>query len=962
MELDYKSIFEKSPDLCVVLDKALRIVAASDAYLDALGLARAGLAGRFFFDVFPPRQGSAGQAFDARAASALHSLRASFERVLQTGSADALAPQRHDLRPPAGQGGGLQVRYWRPVTLPIVGTDGATACLLHRLENATEFVQLQTQQAQQEHLSDELLARTTQMQADLWARSREVSQASVQLRQANAGLQALYAESVALDTLKNEFFANVSHELRTPLTLILGPLEQLLAQPDLPLAQRRALSVMQRNARLLQRQVGNLLDLAKLEAGHLQLEYSACNLAALVRLTASHFEAAAAERRMALQIDAPASLPAALDTRKVESMVLNLLANAFRFTPDGGTVRVRVRVRGAQVVIDVEDSGPGVPEALREAIFERFTQAPAGAQNAHGGTGLGLAIVRQFAQLHGGSVRAGASSLGGAHFELALARQAPAGAQVGAAALPAAGGAAQAGALAPSAPPGPAAAHVLIIEDHLEMNAYLAGALAPHYRISRAFDGAQGLKLALLPDRPDLIVSDMMMPGLRGDALVQALRQERALEDVPIVIVTAKSDEALRARLLEHGGVQDYLQKPFSVAELLARVHGLLASRRRAAGRLRQSEAHYRTLFDSIDEGFCIIEVLFDADGRAVDYLFLESNPSFEKQTGMKDVQGKRMREFVPDQDAHWFEIYGQVALTGQALRFENESKPLGRWFDVYAFRYGEPESRQVALLFTDVTARRRSEEALREAERRKDQFLSLLAHELRNPLAPIRNAVKIMRLSPAADAAPLGRLLPMMERQLAHMARLLDDLLDVSRIANGKIELRCQPIDVAQAVQAAVEANQPLIDSMGHRIAVALPPGPLGLQADLARLTQVVSNLVHNAATHSPPGARIEVEVQRQGDEAIVCVRDDGAGIDPADLERIFELFAQAGTPFSRSQGGLGIGLSLVRTLVGLHGGRIQARSAGLGRGSEFTVWLPLPDALPFPPPPPGGAPKAAP
>jgi signal transduction histidine kinase len=229
------------------------------------------------------------------------------------------------------------------------------------------------------------------------------------------------------------------------------------------------------------------------------------------------------------------------------------------------------------------------------------------------------------------------------------------------------------------------------------------------------------------------------------------------------------------------------------------------------------------------------------------------------------------------------------------------------------------------------------------ESDRRKDQFVSLIAHELRNPLAPVRNAVKILSLSPAAASAPLVQLLPMMERQLAHMARLLDDLLDVSRIATGKIELHKTRVDAAQAVQSAVEANEPLIESMGHQITLALPVAPLWLDADLARLTQIISNLVHNAATHSPPASHIEVSAAREADEVVLRVKDNGNGIAPDDLERIFEMFAQAGAPFARSQGGLGIGLALVRTLVGMHGGRIEARSAGLAKGSEFIVWLPM-------------------
>jgi PAS domain S-box-containing protein len=459
--------------------------------------------------------------------------------------------------------------------------------------------------------------------------------------------------------------------------------------------------------------------------------------------------------------------------------------------------------------------------------------------------------------------------------------------------------------------------------------------------VSRAFDGQEAVRKALLPDRPDLIIADIMMPGMSGDVMVDELRRHGALADIPIVMLTAKADDALRLRLLRRG-VQDYLQKPFPVEELLLRVQMLLAECKRLK-ELRESEERYRTLFDSIDEGFCIVRMLFDESDKAIDYRFVKTNAAFEQQSGMFDVQGKRMRELVPNIEDEWFETYGKVALTGEPSRFDIRSELLERWFNAFAFRYGPAEQRQVAILLKDITASKQSEETLREADRRKDQFLALLAHELRNPLAPIRNAVQILRLSPAAQAMPASQLLPMMERQLAHMARLLDDLMDVSRIANGKIELRKERVDMAQAVQAAVEANKPLIEAMGHQISVSLPPQPVMLVADPVRLAQIVSNLLNNAANYSASGGRIALSVQREDSEVRLSVKDSGVGISAKDLDKVFGLFVQVGSPFTRPQSGLGIGLSLVRTLVDMHGGRVEALSEGPGKGSEFIVRLPV-------------------
>jgi signal transduction histidine kinase len=240
-----------------------------------------------------------------------------------------------------------------------------------------------------------------------------------------------------------------------------------------------------------------------------------------------------------------------------------------------------------------------------------------------------------------------------------------------------------------------------------------------------------------------------------------------------------------------------------------------------------------------------------------------------------------------------------------------------------------------------DFLARLRFEEALKEADRRKDEFLATLAHELRNPLAPIRNALQILRLS--SDPRVLEQARIMMERQMGQMVRLIDDLLDVSRITRGKVQLRKERVVLAAVVQNAVEACRPLIGSCGQELIVTLPPEPIFLDADPTRLTQVFSNLLNNSARDSDRGARIDLSASRQGKEVVVKVKDTGIGIPLDMVPRVFELFTQAHRGEQRSQGGLGIGLTLVKRLVEMHGGDIQARSAGRGHGSEFIICLPL-------------------
>jgi signal transduction histidine kinase len=227
------------------------------------------------------------------------------------------------------------------------------------------------------------------------------------------------------------------------------------------------------------------------------------------------------------------------------------------------------------------------------------------------------------------------------------------------------------------------------------------------------------------------------------------------------------------------------------------------------------------------------------------------------------------------------------------------------------------------------------------EANRRKDEFLATLAHELRNPLAPIRNSVSLLRLSGAA--APAGQVWEMMHRQVEHMVRLVDDLMEVSRLTRGTIELRKSVVDLAEVIAAAVETSRPLIDSARHQLSVELPAGALPVEADAMRLAQVFCNLLNNAVRYTDSGGRIGIAARREGGAVLVTVSDTGIGIAPEALPRVFDMFVQVDAGDRRAQTGLGIGLTLARSLVEMHGGSVAARSPGIGRGSEFVVRLPL-------------------
>ena len=284
-------------------------------------------------------------------------------------------------------------------------------------------------------------------------------------------------------------------------------------------------------------------------------------------------------------------------------------------------------------------------------------------------------------------------------------------------------------------------------------------------------------------------------------------------------------------------------------------------------------------------------------------------------------------------------------------------------WFRPYPTPVHDPEGRLVGgiNMLLDITESRRAEATLREADRRKNEFLAMLAHELRNPLAPIRNALQILHASPgltapgaATDGALGGRrvdpsraaesALQMMERQVGQMVRLVDDLLDVSRISLGKIDLRPERINLAAVLHQVEQASRAAFEARGNTLAVSLPDEPVVLDADPTRLVQIIGNLVNNACKFTPPGGRVELSAARDGNEnVLIRVHDNGIGIEAADLPRVFTLFTQVDSSLGRAAGGLGIGLALVKDLVTLHGGTVAVHSAGAGHGSDFEVRLPI-------------------
>jgi PAS domain S-box-containing protein len=369
-----------------------------------------------------------------------------------------------------------------------------------------------------------------------------------------------------------------------------------------------------------------------------------------------------------------------------------------------------------------------------------------------------------------------------------------------------------------------------------------------------------------------------------------------------------------------------------------------VSDQRQVEDDLKRSEQRYSLTADAVDG------IIYDLDVRT---------GNTRRSEGLFEVVGYHPDEVPPTAD--WWDeqihpddlprVNGehQLAVATGADRFVTTYRVRhkdGRWLHVMdrALFERNAADKVVRILgcAVDISEQKQAEETLREDDRRKDEFLATLAHELRNPLAPLRNALEVMRLDPG-NLEMFAHLNEIMERQLGHLVRLVDDLLDVSRITRGKIELRSERIDVAKVVESALETSRPLIEAENHQLSVLLPGHPVFVMGDLTRLAQVVSNLLNNSAKYTPPHGQIGLTVEANGGELLIRVRDNGLGIPPTMLPRVFNMFTQVERTRDHAQGGLGIGLTLVRRLVEMHKGRVEAFSEGSNKGSEFVIHLPL-------------------
>ena len=791
-----------------------------------------------------------------------------------------------------------------------------------------------------------------------------------------------------LDRAKTTFFSNVSHEFRTPLTLMIGPLQDLLATDDnsLPRETVATLAVAHRNSLRLLKLVNTLLDFSRIEAGRIDASYELTDLASFTTELASVFRSAVEKAGLRLIVDCP-PLPveAYVDRDMWEKIVLNLLSNAFKFTLQGH-IRIVLRPREEEIELRISDTGVGISVQELPRMFQRFHRIRHTQARTHEGTGIGLALVHELARLHGGSVSVASIEGRGSTFTVSI--------PSGRSHLPAERVAAarqltptpigahsyveealrwlptedrtqhdvDAIAEIPDVAPGQPAtarARVLVADDNADMRDYVARILRQTYDVEAVADGSIALRrIQTVP--PDLILTDVMMPELNGFALLAAVRATERTRSIPVILLSARAGEEARIEGLD-AGADEYLVKPFSARELLARVASqlqLARLRRENEQQLRYRSEQHQTLLNQAPLGVYLV----DADFR-IQEVNPVAVPFFGDIPG--GVSGRDFGEIIhvlweKSYADELVEIFRTTLATGipfvepERAQFRID-RGVTEYYEWRLDRITLPDGRFGLVCYfrdisTQVKARMKlaeSERRLIEADRRKDEFLALLAHELRNPLAPVRTGLELIRLAGDTPEA-VKRVRSLMERQVTQMVRLIDDLLDVSRITSGKIVLQRRPTAISELVQSAVDGQRDAIQAANIELTVRVPNRPLVANVDPTRFVQVLSNVLQNAAKFTPPGGRIvlsaEVEMLADGHEELrVCVTDTGVGISEDMLPRIFELFTQAESPTDRSQGGLGIGLALARRLLDLHGGEISARSDGLGLGSTFVISLPL-------------------
>ncbi|MGH7620101.1 MAG: ATP-binding protein, partial [Gemmatimonadaceae bacterium] len=758
------------------------------------------------------------------------------------------------------------------------------------------------------------------------------------------------AETLAeLDRAKTAFFSNVSHEFRTPLTLLLGPVEEALADPDATSLQRDRLELMHRNALRLERLVNALLDFSRIEAGRIDVAFEPTDLDAYTRELASGFRSAIERAGLSLVFEAPArSEPVYVDREMWEKIVLNLLSNALKHTFDG-EIGLRLDVGDRDATLSVRDTGVGIPADQLTHVFERFHRVPNSRSRTHEGTGIGLALVRELVDIHRGRVSVTSEEGRGTTFTVSV--------PLGSAHLPAdrVGVRRTLASTAVGAKPyveealrwlsdEPAAfpdvdaaevkratrgARVLVADDNADMRDYIARVLeSSGWSVETVANGEAALA-AVRRHAPDLVLSDVMMPGVDGFDLLRALRADAATRDLPVILLSARAGEEARVEGLD-AGADDYLVKPFSARELAARVGGALRLahlRREADAALRESEGRFRALVTASSD--VVFRVSPDwsemraLDGREVDGRELAGAP-----------RRSWLETYIPEDDREHVQAMLHYAVrTKGMLELEHRiERPHG--MTGWAFSRAIPvvdQRGEIVEWFgmtSDVTRRKLAEEGLvvksqqaEAANRAKSDFLAAMSHELRTPLNAIAGHAELLELEIHGPLTPAQRdAIDRIQRSERHLLSVINDILNFVKIEAGRVEFEVEDVVLGEVVAEAIAMSELQIRARGLQWSTAVA-GDAVVVADRERLKQVLINLVSNAIKFTAAGGEIAIAtVSRAGaSPATVHLRvtDTGIGIPREKQELIFDPFVQVHRNLTRSTEGTGLGLAISRDLA---------------------------------------------
>ena len=781
-----------------------------------------------------------------------------------------------------------------------------------------------------------------------------------------------------LDRAKTAFFNNVSHEFRTPLTLMLGPLEEMLANEQLTGPQRVSLETAHRNALRQLRLVNTLLDFSRIEAGRIEACYEPVDLASLTTDLTSAFRSATEKAGLALVTDVQAPPePVYVDVDMWEKIVLNLLSNAFKHTFEGSIV-VRLRTVGSAIELSIADTGVGIPQEYLDVVFDRFHRVKGTRARSHEGTGIGLTLVRELVHLHGGEISVHSEPDRGTTFTVRIplgtqhlpadrigARRSTDSTALGATPyvhealrwLPG-DHARDGGEPLPSVltwHPAVTGARVLVADDNLDLREYLVRLLEPYWQVTAAPDGVAALAAARA-SVPDLVVADVMMPGLDGFELLHELRRDPRTQDVPVVLLSARAGEEARVEGLG-AGADDYIVKPFGARELIARISARLelarvrraaaAEREQLIGELSRERAQLSEIFE--------LSPAFIAVLRGPEHVFERANALYVQVAGGRPLIGRNVRAVFPElQEQGYFELLDQVYRTGEPYIGEENrlllertpGQSLEEQFLNFVYQPLRDAAGNVGGIFVhgvDVTELVRARRAAETANQAKSDFMATMSHELRTPLNAILGYVDLMRMGVPAVLAPEA--VAHVERigsSAHHLLQIIEEVLTFTRLQGGGFELEESEMEVSQIIQEVRAIIEPLAQQKGIHFTVEDAGAPATLFTDARKLRQILLNLLGNAVKFTERGF-VELAIGVDAGMPYFRVSDSGIGIPQEQLERVFEPFWQGDQSRTRPWGGSGLGLAISQRMAALMGGRIRAVSER-DRGSVFTLELVAP------------------